>query len=102
MTEIKVQYKGKSSLIEVKGHTGYADNGYDIVCAAISTSCILSANLIERFHLGYSIIDLVCDDGYFRLEVNTGDSIAVTIFENLVDSLNELQKQYPKYIKYRN
>ena len=32
------------SRIMVKGHSGYADSGFDIVCSAISTSMILTAN----------------------------------------------------------
>ncbi|UKI49333.1 MAG: ribosomal-processing cysteine protease Prp [Clostridium sp.] len=51
----------------VSGHSGYAQNGHDIVCAAISTACIMSANLIERLDLNTNIIDLVCDEGYFSI-----------------------------------
>lgn len=102
MTKVKVQYKGQTTLLEAKGHSGYADYGHDIVCSAISTACIVSANLIERLDLKTSIIDLVCDEGYFRLEVKTSDFVANMVMDNLIATLDELQKQYPKYIKYEN
>ena len=35
--------------IECKGHAGYADPGYDIVCAAISALTINTINSIHKF-----------------------------------------------------
>lgn len=102
MTKLKVKYKGQSTLVIVQGHAGYADYGHDIVCASISTACIMSANLIERLNLKTDIIDLQCEEGYFRLEVKTSNFVADTVIENLIATLDELQKQYPKYIKYEN
>lgn len=32
-----------------KGHAGYAEAGYDIVCAAVSVLCVNTVNAIERF-----------------------------------------------------
>ena len=62
----------------------------------------MSANLIERLDLNTNIIDLVCDEGYFRLEVKKSNFVADTVIENLIETLDELQKQYPRYIKYEN
>ena len=102
MTKIKIQYKSDTTLLVVSGHSGYAQNGHDIVCAAISTACIMSANLIERLDLNTNIIDLVCDEGFFRLEVKKSNFVADIVIENLIETLDELQKQYPRYIKYEN
>lgn len=102
MITVKLEYKGKNAVIEIKGHAGYAESGNDIVCAAVSTACILSANLVEKLSSKDKLLDVVCDDGYFLLNVSSTDFTTKTIFENLVDTLDELQKQYPKYIKYKN
>ena len=95
---IKNQFTAK---IEVKGHAGYAEYGHDIVCASISTACIVTANLIEKLELGYNIIDLVCDEGYFRLQVKISDATSKAIFENLEYTLDDISKQYPKYLKMK-
>ena len=48
MTTYEVIRKEKESLIEVKGHAGFGPHGEDIVCSAISTACIMTANLIDK------------------------------------------------------
>lgn len=101
MTTYSVLRKEKEATIEVKGHADYAVSGQDIVCASISTACIVTANLIEKLNLGYNIIDLVCDEGYFRLQVKTTDATSKGILENLEDTLEEISKQYPKYLKMK-
>ena len=102
MTNILVEYKNKEALIEVAGHTGYANSGEDIVCASISTACIMTANLIDKLDFRYNMLDLVCDEGYFRLQVKTDSDVVLGIFENLVETLDSLQEQYPKYVKFKN
>lgn len=102
MTTYKVIYNEKEAVIEVSGHSGYANHGYDIVCASISTACIITANLIDKLDLRYNILDLVCEEGYFRLQVNTTDNTTTRIFDNLVETLESIKEQYPKYLKIKN
>ena len=102
MTTYRVEYKAKEAVIEVKGHSGYAEHGSDIVCASISTACIITANLIDKLDLRYNILDLVCDEGYFRLQIKTNDKVVLGVFENLAETLDSLQQQYPKYVKIKN
>ena len=101
MTTCRIVKETEQASIEVKGHAGYAKHGHDIVCASISTACIVTANLIEKLELGYNIIDLVCDEGYFRLQVKTSDATSKAIFENLEYTLEDISKQYPKYLKMK-
>lgn len=102
MIQIKIKKSDSRSLIEIQGHANYADYGNDIVCAAISTAAIMTANLIEKLNLSYNIVDFVCEEGYFLLDIKIGDNTAMAVFENLEYTVDELQKQYPKYIKYKN
>ena len=99
MNTCRIVKEKEQALIEVKGHAGYANHGKDIVCASISTACIVTANLIEKLNLSYNIIDLVCDEGYFRLSVKTVDETLNGIFENLEYTMEDISKQYPKYLK---
>ena len=101
MTTCRIVKENEEASIEVKGHAGYAKHGHDIVCASISTACILTANLIEKLNLSYNIIDLVCDEGYFRLQVKISDATSKAIFENLEYTLEDISKQYPKYLKMK-
>ena len=102
MATYKIIRKDKEATVEVQGHANYSGYGTDIVCASISTACIFTANLIEKLNLSYNIIDLVCEEGYFRLQVKTTDTTANAIFENLEYTLEEISKQYPKNLKFIN
>ena len=99
MTTCRIVKENEQASIELKGHAGYAKHGHDIVCASITTACIITANLIEKLDLSYNVIDLVCDEGYFRLKVNTVDKTLNGIFENLEFTMEDISKQYPKYLK---
>ena len=45
MTEIRVVTEGDNYRITAKGHSGYAPEGQDIVCAAISATMLLTATI---------------------------------------------------------
>ena len=102
MTTYHIIRKDKEAILEVKGHADFGPYGSDIVCSSISTACIFTANLIERLHLSYNILDLICEEGYFRLHVKTTDMTSNAIFENLEATLEEIAKEYPKHLKYIN
>ncbi len=60
MTKIEI-IKSKDSHylgFTVSGHSGYADSGEDIICAAISFSAINTINSIEKFTNDKALISL--------------------------------------------
>jgi len=93
-----VYQEQKLNQISVSGHANYKKSGEDIVCAAVSAATLVTANAIEHLGLNQKI-DLTVEDGYFKLTLNVSDSIVQGLMENLEYTLNDLQKQYPKYIK---
>ena len=102
MTTCIVKKEKEEAVLEVKGHSGYANHGEDIVCASISTACIMSANLIDKLNLGYNILDLKVSDGYFKINLKIVDETVNGIFDNLIETFNELSNQYPKHLKIKN
>ena len=83
---------------EISGHSGYADSGSDIVCAAVTSAVQLAANALTEtvrvgaeVTVGENVISL-------RLPDVIGDSqkeYAVTvIFEALLLHLETLSEQY--------
>ncbi len=99
MTFYKVTRSKSSTVVEVKGHADYDDKGYDIVCAGISIATLMTANLIDRLNYKLTVLDLIAEDGYFRLEVKNNDRVLNEIVNNLEDTLDDLWEQYPRYIK---
>jgi uncharacterized protein YsxB (DUF464 family) len=61
----------------------------------------MTANLIDKLDLRYYILELVCEEGYFRLQVKTDNHVVLGIFDNLEVHLIELPSQYPKYLKMK-
>lgn len=79
----------------VKGHSGYDDSGYDIVCASVSSAVMLTCNAVtEIFKI--------------KAEVSAGDSIisceisdskeGSKLLEALRLHLSELSCDYPENI----
>ena len=93
-----VYQEQKLNQISVSGHANYKKSGEDIVCAAVSAATLVTANAIEHLGLNQKI-DLTVEEGYFQLTMNVFDPIIQGLIENLEYTLNDLEKQYPKYIK---
>ncbi|NLK12799.1 MAG: ribosomal-processing cysteine protease Prp [Candidatus Phytoplasma sp.] len=98
---IKYQFTKENNHIQeikVTGHANYAEHGEDIVCAAVSTAIIVTANAIEVLNLKDKV-QLDLDEGYFKLEVNQVDEIVEGLLTNLEYTLNDLEITYSQYIK---
>lgn len=91
-------------VVNVKGHTDYAEEGKDIVCAAVSILTITIAQLIRDFYAEGKLrkkpqIDLLEGDttlackplNKYREEVSCAFSVAITGYKLL--ALN-----YPEYV----
>ena len=95
---IKVIVSKSFDSIKISGHANYDEYGKDIVCASVSSIVTTTINAIVRL-----------DSDSIKYEVNDGVCISVLkhtdttlkLFENLVDLLEDLKNQYPKYIEIR-
>lgn len=90
--------KDKLKEIKVSGHANYKKKGEDIVCAAVSTATLLTYNAIEHLKLNH-LVECNVSDGYFMIKCLSDHEIILGLFKNLEFTLNDLEKQYPKYMK---
>ena len=99
---IRVNFNKSGKLItgfECKGHSMSAPSGQDIVCAAVSSACLMTANTVtEVLKLD---ADAAATDGYLRLQIKSSPQSAQDILEGLHLHLTELEKQYPENIKVK-
>lgn len=97
MLTINVKIKDKVvSSISFDGHACYDDYGKDIVCASASVSMLTTVNAILEFNenaISYTEGDTV------RIENILKDEVTNKLLNNLVNVLEELEKQYPNNIK---
>ena len=84
--------------IIIEGHSGYDTVGKDIVCSSVSSSLILTVNLLER--LG-SKFNFESDEELpmMKVEIKNYSDIEETILDNLIDCLKDVSRQYQKYLK---
>lgn len=85
---------------DVSGHSGFAENGQDIVCSAVSSMVTLTANTIESY-FDKDAKNFAFDDNisFSSTKAKDGDKSIVSIIQGLYDMLKELEKSYNKYIK---
>lgn len=82
--------------IEISGHAGYDVMGKDIVCAAVSSITITTVNAILK--LDSKAIDYIQDEN-LTINVKKHDEVTLVLIQNMIDLLQELEKDYKKNIK---
>ena len=93
---IKVSIKEKQ--IVIKGHANYDELGKDIVCASVSSMVITTVNAILR--IDNEAIKYSDTDGVI-IDIIKNNEIVNKLIINLISLLEDLKKQYPKYIEIR-
>ena len=91
------------------GHTGYGDEGYDILCAALSSMTMLLINSINVVFAGE--LDYTVDEGATEIMVQSRSALpayeederkryAVSgLFMSYYIQLNDLMEEYYKYLQ---
>lgn len=102
MTKVEI-FRKNSNIIGYKasGHSGYSEQGSDIICSAISTS--LQMTLIGIQEVLKLKVDFKINDGFLDVDLKniSLDKLTQTniLTEAMAIFLKELTKQYPKYIR---
>ena len=109
MVEVKIfREKGPISGFEISGHAIkpglLSKNKFDLVCAGVSSVSITALNgLVE--YLGIRLENPQCEDGYIHCMLpadieDIQDLKAQAILETMVLGLQEIAKDFPKYVKF--
>lgn len=100
MIKINIKRSNKKVYeLVIKGHANYDDMGKDIVCAAVSTMAETTVNNIIILD---ESIDYEENSGYLKIRVLKDTEVNEKLLNNLVEMLEDLQKEYPKNIEIRN
>ncbi|MDP4120011.1 MAG: ribosomal-processing cysteine protease Prp [Bacillota bacterium] len=81
----------------VKGHSGYAEAGFDIVCSAVSSASYLTANTITEVLKIPANVTVNDGDMELHIDIKNADACK-TILEGFRLHLVSLGEQYKKYI----
>ena len=100
MIKVKiVKEKSEYQKISILGHAMYDDYGKDIVCSAVSSITTTTINGILTLNEG-SLSYQVNKEGLI-IENISSDEITQKLLGNMVNLLEELEKQYPTNIEVK-
>ena len=85
--------------IIIKGHSGYSEEGSDIVCASVSSICITTVNAL--ISIDEDCVEYTEKDGYLNIKINKHSEVIDKLTNNMINLLKELESQYKKYIEIR-
>lgn len=94
-----IKIKINSDEITIKGHSGYKEEGSDIVCASVSSICITTVNAL--ISLDEDCVEYTENDGFLNIKVKKHNEVVDKLLKNMIGLLKELQQQYNKYIEIR-
>ena len=80
---------------ELSGHSGYADAGEDVVCAAVSSAVQLTVNILDS--LGFPA-DVKAGDNVISCMVQASDKAAGIVIEQLRLHFEAILEEYPDTI----
>ncbi|MBR1481726.1 MAG: ribosomal-processing cysteine protease Prp [Ruminococcus sp.] len=82
----------------ISGHADFAEQGSDIVCAAVSSAAYMTANTITEVQSLRA--DITEEDGILQVILSPQEAAAAQeILNGLLLHLNALSEQYQEYIK---
>lgn len=85
--------------IESQGHAGFAEEGRDIICAAVSVLLVTAVNSIDNFT--EDIIHVRSEEGYLSLEfIEEPSEPSKLLMNSLLLGLSQIQDSYDrKYLR---
>lgn len=96
---IKVKFYKADGILtgfEASGHSMSAPRGEDLICAFVSSACLMAANTVTEV-IGLEA-EAYAENGYLKLLVKHSANSAQDILNGLKLHLTELQKDYPENI----
>ena len=94
---IRAKFNIRKGSFTIDGHSGSAESGQDIVCAAVSSAAYMAVNTITEI-LGEDV-EADVSDGYMKIKLCSGNQAATDILRGLELHVSELSKDYPDFIK---
>lgn len=79
----------------VTGHAGYAEQGKDIVCSAVSAVALITLNGL----LWYTNVEYKVDDGHMFLDVKVDNAEAKALLHTFKQGIELIAEQYPDYVE---
>ena len=86
---------------EISGHAGYAEEGSDIICAAVSAIAYTAIGYFDEKKIGGKVPQYSIEDGYLKSEIDANSpDPAYAVMEAAFIGLKQIEYSYgDEYIK---
>ena len=101
MIKVTIYQNSKQEIsgFTLQGRAGYAENGSDVVCAAVSVLAQNTVNSIERFTEDSFTVDVDEEVGELKLKLEPGYSKETALLlDSLILGLQGIEEEYMEYI----
>jgi len=100
MTTVRlIKTDGNIVGLAVAGHSGYAESGADIVCAAISSSVTLVETIINDSFKAGADVSVNPETAEISLRLRQPNELCQSVLEAFERHMCALCEEYPKHIK---
>lgn len=82
---------------DIKGHADYDDNGYDIVCSAISALSQSVAIELQK----HCKAKVRSTNGWIAVDIEEPTELSIRLIGVLVTGFYNIANDYPKHLQYR-
>ena len=90
-----ITHAGKYQGFVISGHAGYAEEGYDIICSAVSALAVTTANAIESLARVY--VEAEQEDGYISCQFPKGiNSEGTLLMDAMILGMQQIRESYGK------
>ena len=81
----------------IRGHSGAAPAGEDVVCAAVSSAALMTVNTVtDVCRCGAAV---QCGDGFLSLRLSRAEAVRCRdVLEGFRLHMEAMREQYPQYI----
>ena len=90
---------GKFYKFRISGHSGYAESGNDIVCAAVSSMTMLTINNITDTFGISALADVDPEGPVIDFQLNSNDERGCALIAGLEREISVLAEDYPKFVR---
>ena len=90
------QKDGNLKGFEIEGHSGFAGEGQDIICASVSSAAYMTANTVTD--VIFAKADIAVDDGYMSFILKDKIKNSQVILEGFLLHVKTLASDYEDFV----
>lgn len=90
-----IKHAGQYQGFVISGHAGYAEEGQDIICSAVSALAVTTVNAIDS--LAHVYVEAEQDEGYISCQFPKGiNSEGTLLMDAMILGLQQIRESYGK------